>query len=268
MLNFLRWLPSLLWGDAVDYFKRNKFKVIVSALLIVAILFILFQQKQVREAKREKQVAEHNLAAATDTIRVTKAKNGQIEFDKLSFIFQEISDLKKANADLYKEVKNTKGNVNTIIKSDLQIVHDTVPLVVKGHLIDSTVVADFSFDTTYSPGNFRKRAGYTKYDLRTGKSSGVLSNDQTGIVLVTGIKNLDKGKPEIFVRSTYPGLEITKVDGAVLDKSLFRKKQPLITIGASIGYTPLTYDIKDKKFEFKPTRIGGSIGLNFNLFRK
>ncbi len=251
-----------------SYFKRNKRSLLLFGLVAFLLFYNVYQIRELKEAKRKVAVAEHNLNVANDSLRTTIAKNGQIEYNKLSFIFQELSDLKKANKELYDEVIATKGKVNAIVKTDAVVLHDTTKLIVTPHILDSNITAHFVFDTTYSKGNFRKRAGYTKYDMKTSTATGELTKDETGISLITGIKNLDKGKPEIFVRSNYPGLTITDIEGAVLDKNLFKKRQPLVTVGATFGWTPVTYDFKTKKTEINLTKVGGTLGLQFNLFRK
>lgn len=261
-------IPSILKAGAM-LFKNNKVTVIAVAVGLFFAVSSITQCNKTQVLKKKLAVAEHNIQAANDTIRITRDKANQIEYDKLAFLTDKLSNLEKLNADLSDEVKKIKGKVTTIIQGQVQIIHDTVPLIVKGELIDSTVRADFNFNKDYNTGNSRKLAGYTKYDLRNGQSEGQLTLDEIKIKFTTGIKNLDKGKPEIFLKSDYPGFEVTALDGAVLDPGLFKakKRSPLITTGINIGWTPATYSIKDKKFEFKPDRIGATIGININIIK-
>lgn len=256
----------------LNWLKNNRTVGAIASVLVMSLLMNLNTCNNNRDLRKQVAVAQHNINALNDTIRVTKDREGKAEYNKLSLLTDKLSNLEKLNSDLAQEVKAIKGKVSTIIKGDVQIVHDTVPLIVKGELVDSTVRADFNFSANYSPGNFRKFVGYTKFNLRNGESKGELTQDSLGIRFVTGIKNLDKGKPEIFLKSDYPGFSVSALDGAVLDPKLFNKKKiPLITTGVNIGWTPTSYDVVTKKFDFKPTRFAVTAGINVNilkLFRK
>jgi hypothetical protein len=253
----------------VIYFFQKNWKLIIVGLLVLWFLFSLKQCSDIKELKREKEVLAHNIDALSDSIRVTKDRTGQEEYNKLSLLVTKVEELEKSNSELFKEVKETKGKVSQISKIGVQIVHDTVPLIVKAELVDSVLTNTFSFDTVYSPGNFNKLKGFTKYDFKNGKSFGELTQHSIGVKIITGIKNLDKNKPEIFVRSDYPGFSVTELEGAVLDKNLFTKKKiPLVTFGGSIGWNPVAYDFKSGKFDFNASKIGATLGLNINLGKR
>lgn len=255
----------------VSTFVRNN--KLVTGIVLFAIISSLLNLRQCsnnQTLKKQVQVANHNIKALNDSIRITKDKNDKDEFNKLSLLTDKVDKLAEMNADLAAEVKAIKGRVNTIIKTDLKIVHDTVPLIVKGELLDSVAKVDWKFDTTYSPGNYRKLNGYTTFDLRDKRPYAQKNVDEVGVRLTTGIKNLKEGKPEIFLKSDYPGFTVTALDGAVLDPALFKpkKRTPLFTIGAHIGYTPVTYDLVNRKVLLNFAQIGGSFGVNINLLRK
>ena len=50
-----------------------------------------------------------------------------------------------------------------------------------------------------------------------------ISKDEIQFSLITGLKEKD-GNIEIFVRSTYPGFYVSKIDGAIIDP----KKHPVL----------------------------------------
>jgi len=255
----------------VSTFVRNN--KLITGIVIFALISSLLNLRQCsnnQTLKKEVKVATQNIKALNDTIRLTKDREGKAEFDKLALLTDKVSKLADMNADLAKEVKAIKGRVNTIIKTDLKIVHDTIPVPATGSVVDSVVRVDWKYDTTYSSGNYRKLNGFTTYDLKTKYPYAQKNQDEFGIRLTTGIKNLKEGKPEIFLKSEYPGLTVTALDGAVLDPSLFKpkKRTPLFTIGAHIGYTPVTYDLVNRKVLFNFAQIGGSFGVNINLLRK
>jgi len=251
----------------MNLFTKNKRGLII-LLAAAALIFInLYQFNRNQEIKKRYEVAQQNIKALADSIRIVKETNGKFEFNKLALLTDKLSGLEQLNRDLAAEVKTIKGTVNTIIKADVKIVHDTVPLVVHGQLIDSTVTALFDYSKAYSPGNARTLQGYTKYDIRTGNTTGELTKDELDMRFKTGIKNLDKGKPEIFLQSDYPGFNLTSLDGAVLDPTLFHKKPTvhLITVGFGVGLVPLTYDWRTQKAEINLHRVGVTAGLNFNF---
>lgn len=248
------------------FFNKNKYSVIVTILAVIFAFVNLVQFNRNEITKKKLEVAEQNLQAATDTIRITKDKAGREEANKFAFLVDELHDLKKMNADLYKEVQNIKGNVSTVIQGDVKVVEKPVPFLVKAEFADSTVRSDFNYDSVYSAGNYRKLAGYTKYNLRTGQSSGEKTVDEIGIKFTTGIKNLDKDKPEIFLKSDYPGFTITELDGAVIDPNLFKKpRQKKLSLGVHVGYSPVSYNINTKKVGFT-NQIVGSVGVNYKIF--
>lgn len=251
---------------AKGFIVKNKLFFIAGAAFLSLFLLNRFNYNRYVEQKKENARLEINIRAANDTIRLVRDKAGKDEYNKYSYLVKDIQDLKKTNMDLYNVIKDIKGNVNTVVKSDIQIKEVPTPFIVKAELKDSTVTTHFNFDTIYSEKNYKKLAGYTKYNLKTDSSYGEKTVDEIGISLVTGIKNLDKGKPEIFVKSDYPGLTVTGLDGAILDNNLFIKPKPkkrVISIGGSVGWTPLVYE--NKQFNFNPQRIGATLGVNFNL---
>lgn len=259
-------LPLL--AKSKGFFLKNKWPIIVSALIALLLLLNVYQFNVNKETKKQLAVSEQNTKASLDSVRITKDKAGKDEADHLAFYVSKVSDLEKLNKDLAKEVKETKGKVQTIVKENLVVKTDTVTIPAESTVTDSTLQTAFNLDTIYNPGNFRKLKGFTHYDFSTKKSFAVITGDELGIAIVTGIKNLDKGKPEIFVRSDYPGFSVTDIKGAVLDPNLFKKsKTPLITAGITIGWVPVTYDWNKKLFDANYQRIGISAGLNLNIIR-
>lgn len=250
------------------FFLKNKGAVIVTSLVAILLLVNIYQYNSNRETKKQLAITEHNLKVANDSVRITKDKAGKDEANHLAYYVKNNADLQKLNKDLALEVKNTKGKVNTIVKEQVKIVTDTVYLASNTTIdeTDSTITTDFNFDTTYNPGNFRKLKGFAKYDFKTKHSNAQLTQDEIGLTVITGIKNLDKGKPEIFVRSNYPGFTVTQIDGAVLDPKIFKTTtQRRISVGLNLGFSPISYNLADKKIETK-SQITFGAGINYRIF--
>lgn len=263
-------LPLLTKGKG--FFATHKKSILVAALIAVLFLINIVQYKSNREVKKELAVSEQNVKAATDSVRITKDKAGKDESDHLAFYVTKNSELEKINKDLADEVKNTKGKVTTIVKEHVKIVTDTIEVAAKTTVDtinnQAVVKTDFALDTVYNPGNFRKLKGFTTYNSISGISNATINTDEIGIAIVTGIKNVDKGKPEIFVRSNYPNFVVTDIQGAVLDPNLFKKSHPsLLTASINIGWVPITYDWVSKDFSTNTHRIGVSAGIGINIVR-
>lgn len=249
--------------------NRNR-ALLISFLIILILGFLQLKQCNNNSSlSRKLAVAEQNVKVAQDSIRLVKDAAGNAEYDKLAYLTNKNSNLEKLNSDLAKEIKTVKGKVSTIVKSTIKIVHDTVPVMipVTGSLIDSIVRVDFSYNTVFSPGNSRSLKGYTSYNLITDKKFGVLQEDNFSVKIITGIKNLDKGKPEIFIKSDYPGFTVTELEGASLDPSLFKSKTHLIRAGINIGWTPLNYSLKTKKLTLDMSNFGVGVGVNINILK-
>lgn len=251
------------------FIKKNWKGLVIVLAAALLILWNVHLYQATWKAEKKAEVAEYNLKVSNDSIRVIKDRQGKDEYNKLAYLTNSVKALEKLNTELSTEVRSIKGNVTTIIQGQVKIVEKPVPFVVKAELIDSNVIARFNYDSIYSPGNFRKLSGHTSVDLRTGKASGQKEQDEIGIKFVTGIKNLDKGKPEIFLKSDYPGFTVTALDGAVLDPKLFtpKNKVPLITPTLFVGWTPINTNSSTGIVHMQPAQFSAGIGLGFNLLK-
>lgn len=256
-----------------DYIKSfiKKIQVILAiAALVFLVLFVRHLIKTATDKVEQKlKVTEYNLRVSKDSIRLVKDKLNHDEFNKLAYLTDKIDVLTESNADLTAQIKAIKGNVNTIIKTDVKVVEKPVPFLVTSEQKDSIVTVNFKLDTIYSAGNYRNISGYTIYNTINKNTRAQKLTDEIGVSLITGIKNLDKGKPEIFLKSDYPGLTITNLEGAVIDPSLLKGKNhtPLITPGITIGWTPISWDNRTQKLTLSTRSVGVTAGLSFNILK-
>lgn len=253
----------------LDFLKKYKriFGIGILSVLVLLLNYYWFHSNT-EVLKKQLAVTEHNLQVANDTLRVVKDRQGKEEYNKFAYLTNSVENLTKLNKELADEVKKVRGDVAFLSETKVQIVEKKVPFLVRGELLDSNVTSYFNYDTTYSPGNYRKLSGFTKFNLATKESSGEKTTDLIGMKLIGGIKNLDKGKPEIFVKSDYPGFEITSLEGAFIDPNLFKpkKKTPLITPSIFIGYAPIYYNNTDG-LKFKRNNFAIGAGLGFNVLK-
>lgn len=235
-----------------------------------AIAFILLagwgaiNQYRLSSTKQLLQRSEANLKASNDSLRITKNKQGEEEFNKLSYIVANVEELKSLNKRLADEVKDIKGKVKNIQSIDFQIKHDTINTETIVDRTDTTLRILNSYDTLYSKGNYRLFMFENKYNLKTNVVSGRMLTDVIGFTATTGLKKLD-GAYKIFVTPHYPGMEVTHLEGAIIDDGFFKRKKKKITLGAGLHYVPVALDVKTRQFDFNPYRIGATIGINYNF---
>jgi hypothetical protein len=253
----------------INLISDAKSKIILAGISIIVLLFFLNRMNyhKLKEAEEKIAIVQNNLAAAQDTIRTTKAKNGELEYNKRIYIVQKEKELKALSDELAKQVAITKGDVAVIQSVGIQVVHDTVELPTTVYVSDSVVKIRSSIDTTYSPGNFRALAFESTYKEKEGKATSFLTEDKIGFTATVGLKVNEKKQYEIFVRPHYPNMTVGMLEGAIITDNLVKEKTkiPLVTIGGHLGWTPFTYDVKAQKADVNLNRIGASIGFNFNL---
>ncbi len=256
-----------MWQKFLNYLKENKIVEVLIGVVLLGIVLVVSLRNSNNELKKKIEVAEQNQKVQLDSIRVSYDRVGKAQFDKLAYLTDNVTDLKKLNSDLAKAISDIKsGKVSTIIQGSVKVVEKPVPFIVHADTMGGALFAHFNYDTIYSPGNFRKLSGFTKYDLKSQAVSGQKEQDEFGMKFTTGIVNLDKGKPEIFLKSDYPGFSITKLDGAVLDPKLFKtNKTPLITPSLTLGWTPII--VTQGTGHIVTNQFGATLGVGFNVFK-
>jgi hypothetical protein len=253
----------------VTFISNTKNALLLAGASVIVLLLLLnhWNVNKLRKAEEKVQRTEQNLQAAQDTIRITRARNNTIEYNKLAYLATDLKELKELNASLAKEVEITKGQVLAIQKVGFQIKTDTQYIPTTVYVQDSAVYLASKLDTTYSAGNFRTLAFKSVYNLRDTAAYTLLTEDKIGFTATVGLKKNEQDRYEIFVRPNYPNMTVGKLEGAVIEDNLIKKetKIPLITLGGHIGWTPFTYDFVNRKTDLNLNRIGVSVGLNFNL---
>jgi hypothetical protein len=254
----------------IKLISNSKNRLLLAGASVILLLFLLNRWNYTRLKQAEEKVArmELNLQAAQDTIRITKAKNGELEYNRKIYVVEKEKELKALSASLAKQVALTKGDVSIIQSVGFQVKHDTVEIPTTVYVEDSVVKIRSGIDTTYSPGNFRALAFESTYNAKEGKASSFLTEDKIGFTATVGLKRNDKKQYEIFVRPHYPDMKVGMLEGAIIEENLFKEtktKIPLVTLGGNIGWTPFTYDLNTQKADINLNRIGVNIGLNFNL---
>jgi hypothetical protein len=235
-------------------------------LLIIILCLILFKScEKINKLKNENLINKNNISVLNDSVKIYFDKNNKISFEK-GILISDKSNLQKINNELFIALKSEKGKVKylstiiTNIKIDTIKIWDTV-IIYK----DRKFGIRWKLDTIYDKNNYRSLYGESKFSYENGfiyNDGTSIYNDDINISLTTGIVERDK-KLQIFVKSDYPGLVISNIDGAIIegDNSIINKytnkKKFSLSLGTYYGLNLLT---------FKPALIIGT-GISYNLVK-
>jgi len=219
-------------------------------ILIVISLGLLFlnlkQCNDKKDTKLKNEIYLSNLQALKDTVRIEKDKRGETEFTKQALI-AENGSLKDLNKGLNDEANKQKGKVIYIEKASGNITKDTTKPIggtIK-EINDTTYEVSDSLIINYDSNNYKKFLVITTIKIEKDRNATILKtrlvNDVIGFNIVTGLQEEDK-KLRIFLRSDYPDLAFTKIDGSLIDpkkseaiKSFFPRKKWGIGIQGGYG---------------------------------
>jgi len=261
----------------IDWFKTpvGRRTLLLIVAFIVACLF--FRQCNLADKyQREKVQTEQNASYLRDSLIITKNKAGEIEYSR-SVLATTNKELKDQNKSLYDEAKKQKGTViylskiNASLKDSISILAGKAGTgnINSGTNPDGSKYIDFSNDTTYSVGNERHVAGKVDFILNNDsidkKSIKVNLTTRQKFTITTGLEeDKDTKLLKIFITPGTPNMEISKIDGALIDpqkseliQSYFKPKRftcgPQIGIGITNTLTPSFY-------------VG--FGIQYNLYWK
>ena len=241
--------------------------VFVIAIAILAFL-LLKQCNKVQDLKLENKVGVQNIIALNDSIRIVKNKWDEEITLKNAYITSE-KDLKNINQNLSNKIKSLEGeilyasNIISSIKTDTIFIENEVI-----RYPDGTNKLLWSYNKDYGNGNSRFLDGNSRFSIDlTDSSFNILdkgtsiTRDITNLSILTGLTELDESY-QIFVKTDYPGITFSNIEGAILDKKRFLKQtQPNWIFGPSI-YIGVGADPKNGT---AGPQIGLGISATFNL---
>lgn len=246
----------------LGFLKGLDLRIILLILVFLLSGFTYWQISKKNEFKERLEVQRNNIAALQDSVRDYRTKTGELGQEKLA-LQVTVEDLKIANEELSEELEKEKGNVKTITKVETVVERDTV--FVDSSRISQVGLNSYKIDWTHyedGKGWSRRVSGYSTFyfnfnnDTPYGPET-VITTDFLNTSIVTGIVERD-GKKTIFVRSAYPYMTFTKINGAVIDDELYSSPKRW-GIGPSLGYALDVYS-------FRPFPYIG-IGVNYNIIR-
>ena len=233
----------------------------------VVVLLLFLRQCSVTDGlKDDLLVAGQNEKALNDSVKATTNKLGEQVFLKNTFI-ADGKKLKELNAELYKEVKNLKGDVKIITTANTEIKSDPIYLTnTITKYADGIVDIRWKYDSLFSKGNYRKLAGISKiqYDSANVLDKGTtITQDEIGISVTTGLVKLD-GSYQIFVKSNYPGMSISDIQGSIIDKNMIQSDESSWVFGpyfgVGVGVDPVNKTIGPN--------VSFGLGITYNLNKK
>lgn len=229
--------------------KRQRNILIVLMFMLLCGIGYLFNRNS--KLQMNLNVSNQNIKALTDSVRVSKNKNGDLEYSK-NILVSEKNDLKSLNKDLSNELEKEKGKIFEITKFVNTITIDTLYLtntVIKYN--DGSNGLKWTYDTIYDSENERHLAGVSNFIIDTNgyiiPLATLITTDDIKFNIITGLRE-SNGNIEVFVRSNYPNFVTNDLSSAIIDPH----KHPVL-----------------KKFT-KPKRWGigpyGGFGLGTNIF--
>ena len=215
MTNFLIWFRN--WISDPKH-QRN--------LTIVLAIVIILLMRRCSPSDAEVNTLRQNVFSLSDSIRTYKTKEGTLIYEKGALI-SENGSLKNLNKSLADEVKYLKDHPIVIIKTKIVIQNDTVlvPVYITNPVLnfDGSITRElkWDYDKDFGKGNSRKLSG--KLNITVDTSMNLITTpvhittDEFSLAITTGMTENKDGLLEIFIKSDYPGFNVTSLDGSLID---------------------------------------------------
>lgn len=244
--------------------KINLNTILVGGLIVFALLY-LERCGRVGSLKDEVKIGEMNQRVLSDSVRNYKDKSDDLVYQR-GILIASKKELKQLNSNLYKEIKDLKDNPKVIYKTEIVIKRDTTPIETIVEVVDSdSYKFQSEYDTTYSEGNFQKIKISTLFDIDSTGPNNIqtkIEENSFGMSLITGLVE-GKDNYEIFVKSNYPGFEVTSIEGSIIDKKMIQSNESQWVIGPQFGYG---ITLNGGSVLYGPTLgIGVTYNLNKNI---
>jgi hypothetical protein len=245
--------------NILTWISKNE-KLIFLSIIVVLCLFLYKGCLDKAHLESTNLQATNNILAMNDSVRIEKTKNGELQFVK-SALVTDMKNLKDMNIELYNEVKNQKkaifyiSQMTSVIKDDIKK-QSNDDIAYKDPSTGADIIK-WNFDTINDNWSriLNGKSYFTvKYDT-SGKytvkpSYSVIDTLKQTMKLTTGLKASETKKDmlEIFIKSSYPGMTFTEIDGAIINPEDFKKYLP--------------------KTKPKPFAIGPYVGLGYGITLK
>lgn len=231
--------------------KKSIFSLCIEACIFIIIISLMHSY-----FSRENEILNQNLIAYKTNLEEVELKNGELIAFRDSYILQ-INELEEQFNISKKEVKDLKRQLGSslayisMLESNINI--DTV-VTVKDSIIyidKNEVEVRFSYSDDWLGFN-----GLTK--MKDGYANTSIYNMNMRVPLEIGLMENYK----LYVKTDNPYVELSNIEGAVIDKSILYPKQKRWSWGLQGGFG-FMYDVinKDISMGFY-IGIGGQYKLN------
>ena len=216
-------------------------------IALVALIVLLFRQcSAIDRLEAEKKVGNQNLIALADTIHTERQKSGTVNAYR-AVMLADMEQLRLVNnslaskIDSLRRVAGVKGTLVSVQNTGVNV--NSGPLEVEAEVLYVSPSGDvrltLALDTTYSPGNSRLMEGSVDFHIDSMTVTNptlTLTRDELRMALSTGVVRDKDGTYKIFVSTDYPGVTVTRLDGALLDPSAFvGANESSVVIGPQVG---------------------------------
>lgn len=233
---------------------NNLNKILIGAVVILSLL-VLGMTLMYSNSYKESKKWEHNYKVAQDSVNVVQTKYGETLYENGSLIIKK-KELEDALGVSQKQVRDYEKKLN----SKLAYI---AKLESKLEIKDTIKIKEIVHDTltnSYSMGYKDEWLGFNEnFSLENPlKPRLEIYNIWVNLPLKVGLTD----DYTIFVTSPNPYLDISKIEGAVIDGSKFAQKPKRWGVGLYVGWG-VQYGMINKQLDTGP-QIGG--GIEFKLF--
>lgn len=231
--------------------KREKICFITIGVLIIGLICTILYATH---KKDDLIIANNNIAALTDSICSYEMKNGELLQVNHSLVIEKeelenyLGITKQEVKDLEKKLKT---NLQYISKLECEVRTDTIYIETEATTTDSLNYR-YSF---MKVNDYYSICGYT--DVNENHTAFTTITDNT-MYLDLKVGMDDKWK--IFVQTDNPYVSFKTIDGALLDKDLYlkREKQKRFGVSVQVGFGA-QYGLMHRRFDYGPY-----VGVGFN----
>lgn len=267
-------------NEKLKNFIKGVWVVLNSRLFLFGVIVLLFMYgltkcSNMKDLKVDNAKLEQNVSAANDTIDLYKTKTGALQAEKEIFIKSE-KELKAENSDLYKQIKDQKGNIISLnrtvirLRQNEKMLNDSIKTLHKiiGEIVQvdkNTWMIPWELNYDWDETNFDYFKGETFISVATNpdgtfklKPDGTLNikHDDTRFlnrdsqIDITFGEKVEDGKYHVYIQSRYPGFTPESLEGVFIDpntnkdiQNLIKKKHWFtgfsVAISLTAGYDPI-----------------------------
>jgi len=212
--------------------SKHLFSLVLA--LLIAVGYVYWSQAKINALRRSEALSRQNLTALSDTLRLVRHENGEIESSRLALV-SERDKLHDLNSSLASRVDRLRGELSVALAATAAATsHDTVFVPVTDEIrTDSSRIWQWTYDPALPPGNrllVRGRSGVVHDSAFT-----KVTSHQIAIDMAFGVRKRSDGLYEVVGQSTWPGL-VLNVEGAILEPDWIVRKKRSRLIPFAIGF--------------------------------